>query len=217
MPPLATILGAISSPKQFGASIPGKGQRTTYFSALIWLLKNDLVTQMNLYVRIIASPAIKEKVRNMTKRDGTMDDIESRINDDNNSGTSSLERIREGIAISKRQGSAPTFSTSLDKSSGVPSPSDASFSPWDPKGIAIASSQKRSVSLVTKSRSSRNLATSKGSSPGSIGGPEAIEEPGNPRNSSVIAEPGQPTVWERRWLAQIISDKDPEAVNLFHR
>ena len=171
---------------------------------------------MHIYVRIIATPEIKERAREvgLKKRQVSSDGIGEQTEEVE---ASSLEVRNEGLPFANKDSAYGLSGTS--KTSDLSASGPASTSPWDPRGIPITAVPKRSAAMsLAKSRSSRNLATSKASSTGSMGDSmDHPDEPGNPGNSSVITEPGRPTPWERLWLSQITSDKDDDAIEQFQR
>jgi len=225
LPHLVTLSASISSPNPFTSVIPSKSLRNMYFNALIWLLKEDLVVQMHIYIRLVASPEVKARAREVKRAGGSFDEAE-RTADDGDVSASSLETRGESFCISEKsnpRGLSRTRYTQRQSSLNSESELASSTSPaLDPRGIAIVD-DKTQRKPHPRRKFDQSLANSKVSSDGSLGiffepnesvEPEDATEPGQ---SSVIREPGQPTTWERRWLLQIAAGKDEDVVERFQR
>lgn len=60
LPSLPVLLATLSSPQPFETIVPpGSKYRSVYMEALTWLLQQDLVTQLRVYMNLVATPEIK--------------------------------------------------------------------------------------------------------------------------------------------------------------
>ena len=60
LPPLPSLLATLSSPQPFESLIPSGGRRRShYLEAVTWLLQKGLVTQLRVYMTLVATPEIK--------------------------------------------------------------------------------------------------------------------------------------------------------------
>ena len=162
--------------------------------ALVWLLRHDVVMQLHRYLRIVASPEVKRQSR---LRAGSIDQHRG------SSDEASLSAGGGDSQPSSFGGSAPQ-SSSLPRHAPIAikriRTRDLSGSgfldPLSPQGsFAESPSSSRTADEARRQRVSR----------------EEMEAQDDAA-PSVILEPGQPTAFERRWLAQIYADKPPNDV-----
>ncbi|GAA5835292.1 hypothetical protein JCM9279_004498 [Rhodotorula babjevae] len=231
LPPLGALLSRLSPTEPYLAVIPSSSQRSLYLTALIWLLRNDVVDKPRTYVRVVASEVIK---RATTQHWGG---LESGVSGATTSGT--------GLS-----GRAPTDDSASQLSTSASAASDHSFgSAYRRSRLAMGggggvhddeagrgggggpcgadsprdsplSTSARSATMSARPPRSRRAAApaqrAKGLSRATYSSHSERLDEGN-LAPSVIVEPGRPSMLESRWISEICRDKDKAVVDKFER
>lgn len=196
MPPLASLLAALSVPKPFSSIIISHGRRALYIDALVWMLSNDLVVELRTYFRLVATTETKTKA---AQREGQL-----RRSSIETIPTKPLESPAIGLASSAPV-SIPGASAPVPMLGASAPGSDKMYSP----GISPGSFRKRPLAReMSGYLSTVSLKTDVTSASSDKAEYEAF---------SVISEPSQPTARERRWIEQIQLGKDAPVVQMFER
>ncbi|GAA5938359.1 hypothetical protein JCM3775_000871 [Rhodotorula graminis] len=234
LPPLPTLLSRLSPTDPYLAVIPSSSQRSLYLTALIWLLRNDVVDKPRTFVRVVASEAIK---RATTQHWGGLQ-----------SGVSGA--TTSGTGISGRDDSASQLSTSASGASdhsfgsayrrsrlavGGSAPGEDGEGARDgraggagagaggadsPRDSQLSTSARSATMSARPPRSRRAAAApaqrAKGLSTATYSSHSERLDEGN-LAPSVIVEPGRPSMLESRWISEICRDKDKAVVDKFER
>ena len=221
MPPLPSILAALSIPQQFStAVIPREARRSDYLDVLVWMLKMDLVIQLRTFIRVVATQDIKRAAREARRAAASSDEGEGRTGVTTDEASSTGEQspgwpnrqLTDGegssspeISTAQKGTSWPGSTAMLGSSEATPpSPMQSRFSLRSQRGKPRRQALLRTISgrSVASSRRTNGTGTS--------------DEARDTANS-VIAEPGQPSPWERRWLVQIVYGRPDNLVSRFER
>lgn len=164
--------------------------------ALVWMLRHDLVIQLHRYIRIVASPEVKRQSR---LRAGSVDQHRGSSDEASLSagGVGSVPSSFEGVGSATQSSSLPRHAPiAIKRTRARDVSSDALLEPPSPQGsLAESASSSRTGEEARRQRMSL----------------EEMEAQDDAA-PSVILEPGQPTAFERRWLAQIYSTRSADDV-----
>ncbi|GJN88496.1 hypothetical protein Rhopal_001462-T1 [Rhodotorula paludigena] len=199
---------------------------SVYLNALVWLLRHDLVVKQRTYLRVVASEAVKRAtLQNWT---GLQSGISLATTtsgggiDASNLSTSAsehsfLSHISAGGSDSgidaasgrrSRQGSQGDFGMSG-------SPRDSSLS-TSARSATMSARFPPRVRGGGGSQSGSGTGRRKGYSTATYSShSERLDE--TSVAPTVIVEPGRPTMLERRWLSEIVRDKDQALAEKFER
>lgn len=180
MPSLARLLSHLSPKEPFSTIIPG-AQRPTYLNALIWLLRNQLVTKQRTFVRILASTELKQATAAHWDRTALQSGISlassSRPDDASQLSTSAGAASEHSFGASSRRSDGsklprPNLSSSTrpdyDDTRGMVIVSGSAVSGGSPRdallpaSMALSQSQKSASMFATRMADRRRRPTGAG-------------------------------------------------------
>jgi len=210
--PLVSILSMLSTSQPFSTIIPQGQRRAYYIEVLIWLLKTDLVIQLRECYRVITTPKIRKHARDARRLGGSSDDADSKEERTDDGGESSFDGRILYNATTEPKASEKFSETGSLPSSELKGKGRASLvSAQSPPEPSPEPGRNRPVpsrsSLTSIPRRDRPSAPGKAAFASS-----AMAEP----LSNVIEEPGMPTIWEKRYLSQIMASQ-PEHAEEFEK
>lgn len=232
IPPLPKLLSQISTSSSthfYGAVVRAKDMVPVYHDAIIWLLKRDLLAALHLRVRIVATVALKDKVR---MRRELARARRERIRRRSMSAARRAPRARRGSAGAHSEGAAPG-----DAADASPVDYWMSMSPKSARRQARAMSPPAPARGGRRERSLSVLyhLDEKRGAPGededededvfleddlevaSMDTDEARAQAWDEARPSMIADPARATPLERQWLAAMSEGKDPSIARRFQQ
>lgn len=161
-----------------------------------------MILQQREFYRLIVNPQIRQQTRDARRFAGSSDDADSQQERTDDGGASSFDgRIYTGKSVENRffdganEPSSPIIDSSLPKAKSLAVESAQSTPEPSPELTRRARQPKSSMASLPRRERTAAFASS------------ALPEP----LSNVIDEPSQPTVWEKRWINQILASQPDHA------
>lgn len=203
VPPLPSLLATISaaSSKQtdnhfFAAVVCSKEHIPLYHDVVLWMLKHDLLYNLHLHVRIVATSELKVRVRDAHER--------------------KLERLGGGQVRGRRPSKLLEPESLLDKRLGNPGIAWLSMSPKSARrytrhmpSVESELGSEAAGSYVDKEKDDEDVTEESDEDRVGWG---TVEDTVSP---SMISDPGTASPLERRWLAAMSEGKDEHIARRF--
>ncbi|BGP38026.1 Nitrogen permease regulator 3 [Rhodotorula kratochvilovae] len=225
-PPLAALLSRLSPTDPFAAIIP-PSQRSLYLTALIWLLRHQVVDKQRTYVRVIASETIKRATA--AHWSGAQSGVSGAGTSGTGAGPKSAASGAEDAAsvlgtsasgASDRSfGSAYRHARQASRSGGGGEDDEAARGMAVVSGGADDSPLSTSASMHARAVRCRRAAPAQRAKGLSTATYSSHSERMDETNMapSVIIEPGRPSMLESRWISEMCRDQDKAVVDKFER
>ena len=203
VPPLPSLLATISaaSSKQtdnhfFAAVVCSKEHIPLYHDVVLWMLKHDLLYNLHLHVRIVATSELKVRVRDAHER--------------------KLERLGGGQVRGRRPSKLLEPESLLDRRPGNPGIAWLSMSPKSARrytrhmpSVESELGSEAAGSYVDKEKDDEDVTEESDEDRVGWG---TVEDTVSP---SMISDPGTASPLERRWLAAMSEGKDEHIARRF--